>query len=79
MFKYKITKVGRKWLQGITADEKQYKAQIEINDISADWVDGQVVEFEGKFEKKTSGGFTKVYIYPCTVEQKEKQKQDIQK
>lgn len=78
MFKYQITKVGRKWYEAVTADEKHYKAQIEINEVSKGWQVDQIVEFEGKFERKTSGKFTKTYVYPCTSEQKEQQRQYIQ-
>ncbi len=76
MYKYKIVKKGRKWFQAEEA-EKGYKAQIEINDISKDWIEGQIVEFEGKYKKQTSGGYTKVYIYPCTPEQKEQHKEVV--
>jgi hypothetical protein len=73
MFKYHIIKRGRKWFEGVTADQKQYKASIEINDISSAWVVDQVVEFEGKFEKKPSGRFFKIYVYPCSTEEKEEE------
>lgn len=74
MFKYQITKVGRKWYEAVTVDEKHYKAQIEINEVSKGWQVDQIVEFEGKFERKTSGRFTKTYVYPCTFEQKQDDK-----
>jgi hypothetical protein len=72
MFAYKIMKKGRKWFEGVTT-EKGYKAQIEINECSKDWAVGDVVEFEGKMERKTSGGYTKVYVFPCSAEQKKEQ------
>ena len=75
MYKYLITKAGRKWYDGETADDKKYKAKIEINDISANWIVGQIVGFEGTLEKQFSGGFTKVFIYPCSAEHMKQQKQ----
>lgn len=76
MFSYKIIKKGRKWFQAEEA-EKGFKAQIEINELSKDWIEGQVIQFEGRFEKQISGGYTKVYIYPCTQEQKEEHKEAV--
>jgi hypothetical protein len=73
MYKYKIIKKGRKWFQAETVDNNKYKAQIEINEISKDWAIDSIVEFDGKFEKKESYGHTKVFIYPCSAEQKQEQ------
>ena len=67
MFTYKVCKIGRKWIEGIEV-KKGYKAQIEINEISKEWTVNQVVEFEGRIERKSSGRFTKTYIYPCPKE-----------
>jgi hypothetical protein len=64
MYKYSITKVGRKWYEAESADSKKYKAQIEINDISDGWTVGSIVEFDGEMERKASGGFTKTFVYP---------------
>ena len=68
MFKYQILKVGRKWYEAVSSDEKKYKAQIEINEFSQGWKVGQVVEFLGNIERKYSGGFAKTYIYPKDTE-----------
>lgn len=67
MFTYKVCKIGRKWIEGIEV-KKGYKAQIEINEISKEWTVNQVVEFEGRIERKSCGRFTKTYIYPCPKE-----------
>lgn len=67
MFTYKVCKIGRKWIEGIEI-KNGYKSQIEINEISKEWTVNQVVEFEGRIERKRSGGFTKTYIYPCSKE-----------
>lgn len=69
MFSYKIIKKGRKWFEAASTD-KGYKAKIEINDTSKDWTEGQEVAFEGTIDKKTSGGFTHTYVFPCSLEQK---------
>jgi hypothetical protein len=74
MYTYKITKKGRKWFQAEKVDGG-YKAQIEINDTSKEWEVNSIVEFDGKFEKKVNYGHTKVFIYPCTEEQKEQEKE----
>ena len=87
MFKYKILKKGRKWFQA-EKTEGGYKAQIEINELSKNWEVGKEVEFEGKFDKQVSYGHTKVFIYPCTSEEKqeiieeakrEKEQQEIER
>lgn len=79
MFKYEIVKRGRKWLHAVSEDG--YKVQIEINKISTSWEVGTKVEFEGKIEKKRSGGYTKTFVFPQTAEEKkdEKEQKEIEK
>ncbi|MGE5438148.1 MAG: hypothetical protein ACM3O3_13120 [Syntrophothermus sp.] len=69
MFKYTIVKKGRKWFQAVTNDSNKYKAQIEINELSKNWVTGDNVEFNGVLDKQESFGHIKFFVYPKTPEQ----------
>jgi len=72
-FKYEILKIGRKWLEARDV-EKKYINSIEINDISKDWKVGDIVEFDGTQEFKTSSYGTKVFVYPINKEESTKDK-----
>ena len=65
--KYTIVKKGRKWFQAKQIP-KGYVAQIEINDVSKDWKEGEDVEFYGKLVLERSRFGTKAYVYPVPEE-----------
>lgn len=68
---YTVETIGRKWIQGKSPEG--YKGSIEINDVSKAFEIGKTYTFKAKKEFESSGGFTKVFIYPLTTEGVEKE------
>lgn len=66
---YKITKIGRKWLEGEIPGIK-YKHKIQLNDTSKDWKEGETYTFNAEIVKEYSKYGTSTTIYPITQEVK---------